>query len=157
MAKLGCFLQRILVALALAAADLVSKYMMFAYLADRPGQSVKLFPFLNLVTVRNTGVSFGMFSGSEDGRFWLSAVGGAIVAVMLIWLWKAKSRAEATAICFVIGGAIGNIVDRLANGHVADFVDLYYKQYHWPAFNLADSVIFVGVAMLLWLEYAREK
>ncbi|MET0155659.1 MAG: signal peptidase II [Rickettsiales bacterium] len=140
-----------------AAADLASKKYMFAFLADKPGQGMEVLPFFNLVTVRNTGVSFGMFSSMQYGREILLAVGCLVAFAMGVWLWRTPHKTEAFALSLIIGGAAGNIVDRWRNGFVADFLDFHVKQFHWPAFNLADSVIFIGVALLMWMEYKKSK
>ena len=106
--------------------------------------------FFNLVTVWNHGVSFGMFNtGSAAGSLVFVAVAAAITAALVFWLHRAEGRLVAAALALVIGGAIGNVVDRLRFGAVFDFLDLHVQGWHWPAFNLADSAISVGVALLL--------
>lgn len=106
--------------------------------------------FFNLVLVWNTGVSFGLFANDADTMRWLlSAVALAISAVLVVWLRRADSGLLAAALGMVIGGALGNIVDRVLYGAVADFLDLHLMGYHWPAFNVADGAIVVGVAALL--------
>ena len=80
----------------------------------------------------------------------LSGLAIAITAALVVWLNRITSRWSAAAIGFVIGGAIGNVIDRVRFGAVADFLDFHVSGYHWPAFNLADSAITVGVAILLW-------
>ena len=140
-----------------AAADLATKYAVFAYLEDKPMRMAKILPFLNAVTVHNSGVSFGMFSSLEYGKEVLLFVACAVSFGMASWLWRTEHRGEATALSLIIGGAIGNIVDRAMNGFVADFIDFHIGNFHWPAFNLADSTIFIGVAMLVWLEYKKSK
>lgn len=112
-----------------------------------PFVSVPLFPSFNLTMVWNEGVSFGLFSGM--GIWPLVILAGVVSAIFMVWLMKTKSAFEATALSFVIGGAIGNIIDRFRFGAVADFLDVYVGAYHWPAFNVADSAITIGVAMLV--------
>jgi signal peptidase II len=106
--------------------------------------------FFDLVLTCNRGVSFGLFNG-EAGlptiAFALIAV--AIVAVLAYWLARATSAWLAGAIGLIIGGAVGNVIDRLRLGGVVDFLDFHVGPWHWPAFNLADSAICIGVAAML--------
>ncbi|WP_366657085.1 signal peptidase II [Fodinicurvata sp. EGI_FJ10296] len=107
--------------------------------------------FFNLVTVWNMGVSFGMFSaGSPVVRWLLIAVAVGISVGMLVWLSRAGSRLVAAALGLIVGGAMGNVIDRILYGAVADFLDFHIWGYHWPAFNVADSAIMIGVALLLY-------
>ncbi|HYE00409.1 MAG TPA: signal peptidase II [Alphaproteobacteria bacterium] len=106
--------------------------------------------FFNIVLAWNPGVSFGMFAGAHDLMPWiLSAVAIAISAVLLRWLWRAESAMAAAGLGMIVGGAIGNVIDRARFGAVVDFLDFHIAGYHWPAFNVADSGITVGVALLL--------
>ncbi len=139
----------LLFSLALVIADQITKWLVMAYVLP-DGKAVTLTGFLNLVVVWNRGVSFGMFAHDWGGAPWvLSALAVAIVALLCIWLTRAQRRLTAWAIGAVIGGAIGNVIDRARFGAVYDFVDLHYAGWHWPAFNLADSAITVGVIVLL--------
>ena len=118
-------------------------------------QGVEVLPVLNLVLVRNEGVSFGMLGGVAP--WWaLAALGVTIVAVLLAWLWRGHGRVLSLALGLVIGGALSNILDRARHGAVTDFLDLHLAAYHWPAFNLADTAIFVGVALLLLVGGRRD-
>jgi signal peptidase II len=104
-------------------------------------------PFFNLVMVWNKGVSFGMFAEHDQPSI-LVAISLAIVAVLAKWLITARSKWLAGATGLVIGGALGNVIDRLRFGAVADFLDFHAFGYHWPAFNIADASIFIGVVIL---------
>ncbi|MFZ6765268.1 signal peptidase II [Pseudoroseomonas sp. WGS1072] len=107
-------------------------------------------PFFNLRLGFNTGVSFGMFAGGSAASAWvLSAVCTAVAAGLLVWMWRSRSRREAAGLGLVTGGALGNIVDRIRQGAVTDFLDFHVAGYHWPTFNIADTAIFVGVALVL--------
>lgn len=125
-------------------------------IAERP--PIEVTPFFNLVMVWNRGVSFGMFSGHDGSGAWmLIGVALVIVTFMAFWLWRCTTRYLATALGLVIGGALGNVIDRVRFGAVADFFDLHVMGHHWPAFNIADSAIFIGVGLLLlesWLSPA---
>ena len=126
-----------------------------------PFTSIEILPFFNIVMVWNQGVSFGMFSnGSAYGPFILSALSIAISIVFLIWLFRSTSKLQNFAIALVISGAIGNVIDRLRFGAVIDFIDVHAAGYHWPAFNIADSCICVGVFLLIIQSFffeSREK
>ena len=106
--------------------------------------------FFNIVAVWNRGVSFGLFaSDSPWTPYLLSALAIAISIVLIVWLRKAETTFLALALGFVIGGAIGNVFDRFIWGRVYDFLDFHAAGYHWPAFNVADAAISVGVALIL--------
>lgn len=119
-------------------------------IATRP--PIEVTPFFNLVMVWNHGVSFGMFSNPDsDYSMWvLIAVAIGISIALSFWLFKSERLSEVMAIGLVIGGALGNVIDRLRFGAVADFFDIHALGYHYPSFNIADSAIFIGVAWLLY-------
>ena len=135
--------------LAIVVADQATKILvMQTLLAD--GKAIELAPFLNFVVVWNRGVSFGLFSHDWAGAPWvLSALAVAIVVLLCFWLARAQRLLTALAIGALIGGAIGNVIDRARFGAVYDFIDVHYSGWHWPAFNLADSAITLGVVALL--------
>lgn len=115
-----------------------------------PPRTIPLTGFFNLVLVHNRGVSFGMLGGAPE---WASAAlivfALLLSAALCIWMWRADSRLLGTALGLVVGGAIGNVIDRFVHGAVVDFLDFHAMGYHWPAFNVADSAITVGVAFLI--------
>ncbi|MBS7544587.1 signal peptidase II [Ancylobacter oerskovii] len=111
---------------------------------------VTVLPFLDLVRAWNTGISYGMFAGGADG-WWL--LGGLkLVAAVFFWFWLAATerRPEAIALGLLIGGALGNAIDRVAYGAVFDFVSLHAFGFYWYVFNLSDVAIVAGVALLLY-------
>lgn len=109
---------------------------------------VEILPVLNLVLLHNRGVSFGMLS--ELVPWWaLTVLALTIVILLSVWLWKTERRIVCAALGLMIGGAIGNIVDRLRHGGVTDFLDFHIAGYHWPAFNFADITVVCGAALLL--------
>jgi signal peptidase II len=116
-----------------------------------PPKSIAVTGFFNLVLVWNRGVSFGMFGSHSDwGPILLSALALVISAALVIWLRRVDSRLAGAAIGLVLGGALGNVVDRVRYGAVVDFLDFHAFGYHWPAFNVADSAISIGVGLLLY-------
>ncbi len=143
------FIFGVLIALLVAGADLLSKNLVFAFLDNYQGQQIEIFSFFNLVKVWNRGVSFGMFNQLEHSKIIFSCIQLAIAFILLFWLYNNQKIHFTYALGFVIGGALGNAIDRIQNGAVADFLDFYISSYHWPAFNLADSFVFIGVAILL--------
>jgi signal peptidase II len=109
--------------------------------------SVPVMPYFNLTMVWNHGVSFGLFN--DLGIWPLVIIASVVSSIFGYWMMKTQSVFESVALSFVIGGAIGNIIDRFRFGAVADFFDVYVDAYHWPCFNIADSAIVIGVAMLV--------
>ena len=110
--------------------------------------------FFSLTYVRNTGAAFGIFAGSHEVFRLPFLIGVSILAIGFILVMLKRLRDDATglvtALTFILGGAIGNLLDRVLHGEVIDFLDVYYSNYHWPAFNLADSFITVGVTITLF-------
>lgn len=130
--------------------DQASKWLILLSVMQPPRQIV-VAPFFNLVLVYNTGISFGLFSDDADTTRWL-LIGAAfvIIVLMLIWLAGAETRVVIFGISLVVGGAVSNVIDRLLHPGVVDFLDFHLAGFHWPAFNVADAAIVVGVALLLY-------
>ncbi len=139
----------LLTALVVLIADQVSKAAILGSpAAEKP---LELLPVFNLVLVWNKGISFGMFTnGSTWGPYALSALSLVIAAGFAVWLFKTHSRFLALATGMVIGGALGNIIDRLRFGGVVDFLDFHWQSWHYPAFNIADSAIVIGIAFIVF-------
>jgi signal peptidase II len=132
--------------------DQLSKAAVLAFLAhDGLDDGTRVAPFFNLVLTFNRGVSFGLFNATGGGldALLFSLVAAAIVAGLIWWLSRAATPLLAVAIGLIVGGAIGNVVDRIRLGAVVDFLDFHLGSWHWPAFNFADSAICVGVAAML--------
>ena len=138
------------VALAIIILDQISKWWLMSQYQLPLHAPVELLPFLNLVVVFNHGISFGMLSdvGLSNANI-LIIITSFITAFLFGWLKKADHVFLARALGLVIGGAIGNIIDRFRFGAVFDFVDVHAMGYHWPAFNVADASICIGVFLLL--------
>jgi len=115
-------------------------------------QSIDIMPFFKLTYVHNTGAAFSFLSEAGGWQRWFFAgLAMAISVVIAVWLTRLKKHETllAVALALVLGGAIGNLIDRLAYGYVIDFLDVYYQSWHWPAFNIADSAITLGVILML--------
>jgi signal peptidase II len=138
-------------AIAVVVLDQLSKAGVLGFLTGKlPGQQQEISSFFNIVLIHNRGMSFGLFN-SSGGLIALlfSLVAAAIVAVLIYWLNRVDSSLLAVAIGLIIGGAIGNVIDRIRLGAVVDFLDFHVGSWHWPAFNVADSAICIGVAVML--------
>lgn len=142
----------LLLAVAVLVLDQISKWVMVELVLDEQ-RMIPVLPFFNFSLVYNRGVSFGLFgSNTVWGPYVLSAVALAVCVGLVLWARHAETRMLAIAIGAVIGGAIGNVIDRLRFGAVVDFLDFYIpgtQLPHWPAFNVADSAIVIGVGLIL--------
>lgn len=117
----------------------------------QPPHGVAVTPFLNLVLVWNKGVTFGLLNKFDHRyvEYFLIAVAAVIVFLLGRWLWRTYSLLVTYALGLIMGGAFGNVIDRLRFGAVLDFLDFYYRDYHWYAFNVADAAIVTGVGLLV--------
>ena len=115
-------------------------------------QPVNLFPGFNFTLMYNEGAAFSFLSDASGWQRWFFTVIAIVVSVAIVfWLKSLPNDQKVTALSLtlILGGAIGNVWDRIALGHVVDFIDVYYANYHWPAFNIADSAICVGAVLLI--------
>jgi signal peptidase II len=138
------------VSLAVVAADLATKAWIssaFAY-----GESREITPFFNLVLVHNKGAAFSFLADAGGWQRWFFTVVTIVISAAIVVMLRRHrgSRLLALALALVLGGALGNLYDRATLGHVVDFVQLHARGYSWPAFNVADSAISIGVALLVW-------
>lgn len=132
------------------ALDQATKYLVFAGLQP-PFGGITVTPFFNIVAVWNPGVSFGLFAtGSPWTPLALTGLALAVAGVLTWWLRQARGWRLITSLGLLIGGALGNALDRALYGAVMDFLDVNWGGYHWPAFNIADAAITVGAGLLLW-------
>lgn len=138
-------------ALAILVADQVLKWWILEVVRLPEIGRIEVTPFFNLTMVWNRGVTFGLLA-TDIGwqKLLLGAVALAVVALLLAWLARAENRLVALALGGVIGGAIGNVIDRARFGAVVDFLDFHAFGWHWYAFNIADAAIVCGVAALVW-------
>lgn len=125
------------------------------------GETIPLMPGLRLTLAHNYGIAFGMFNNDNllVTRFILLAIAIVITVFISVWLYKTPRTEKwvCSALVLILGGALGNIIDRFMHGHVIDFIDCYYKNWHWWTFNIADSFITVGAVLLLKTILFEEK
>lgn len=130
--------------------DQLSKYWVTASLS--PYQPVPLLPMLNLSLAYNTGAAFGFLHGAGAWHRWFFPAFSLVVsAILVVWLWRTPSsdKIQACGISLILGGALGNFIDRGFQGYVVDFIDFYYKHHHFATFNLADTAICIGAGLLI--------
>ncbi|HEX5759106.1 MAG TPA: signal peptidase II [Thermoanaerobaculia bacterium] len=143
-------LRWLLVSLAVLVADQWTKWLVEVHLP--PHAAHPLVPgFVSLTHIRNNGVAFGLFASDGAAHTWLlTTLGVAALAAVLAYFWlaSARDRLLLVALALVVGGALGNLIDRVASGAVTDFVDVYVGAHHWPAFNVADSAISIGIVLM---------
>ena len=132
-----------LIVFAIIALDQITKYLIVNSLS--PYDSIEVFPFLHIVNVRNTGAAFGSFKSLGSSFFIIVAVAAIIFVVYLLM----KRTYNTFGLSLILGGAIGNLIDRVLYGQVVDFIDFSLGSYHWPAFNVADSALTVGIIIIL--------
>ncbi len=139
----------LIVIAAVLIADQVSKHILLG--AMEPPRLIVVTGFFNIVLVWNKGVSFGLFNQGGSASLWiLSALALTIAAALTIWLARTDKRLVGWSLALIIGGALGNVVDRVRFGAVIDFLDFHVAGWHWPAFNVADAAITIGVVLLLF-------
>jgi signal peptidase II len=128
--------------------DQVTKTAVLAFIST--GDAVRICSFANLVLILNRGTSFGLLEPDTMIEFYM-IIGLTICCVtfLIYCFWKFKSLAEKMLLGIIIGGAIGNLLDRFVHGAVIDFIDLHYGTMHWPAFNLADAAVSCGAILLV--------
>lgn len=113
---------------------------------------VPVFPMFNFTLMHNEGAAFSFLSDAGGWQRWFFTILASVVSIILvIWIKKLEPHDKLTALslAFILGGAIGNLIDRVRLGYVVDFIDVYYGTAHWPAFNIADSAIFVGAILMI--------
>ncbi len=121
-------------------------------------EPLRLAPFLDLIVVWNRGISYGLFQQNTDlGRWILVAVSIAAAIGLTVWIRRARGRFLAVALGLIVGGAVGNVIDRLAYGAVFDFIHIHVGSFSWYVFNVADAAIVAGVVGLLYDSFILEK
>ena len=133
----------LLIVATVIALDQITKYMIIT--SFNAYDSIEIFPFLNIVSVRNTGAAFGMFRSLGSGFFIVIS----IAAIIFIGTLIMRNVYNFIGLSLILGGAVGNLIDRLIYGKVVDFIDFSVGNFHWPAFNVADSSLTIGIGIIL--------
>lgn len=150
MPKLSGQLQWLWVSVLVVVADLWSKALVLDHF--RLHERLELLPFFNLTLAFNRGAAFSFLAGASGWQRWFFIAVAVVVSVVIL-VWMARARASekllGLALALVLGGAIGNVWDRIVHGHVVDFLDFHWAGWHFPAFNVADSAITLGAVLLV--------
>ena len=147
----------IVIAFLIVILDLISKQWIFNHLDF--GSALVITPFFNIVHFQNTGAAFSFLSEASGWQRYFFIVVSLIAIVIIIRLMpkRLKHPLSCLALAFILGGAIGNLCDRSYYGFVIDFIYVHYEAYYWPAFNVADSFISIGVALILYDAFKNKK
>jgi signal peptidase II len=147
----------LILAAILIVADQFTKTLILGYY--KLGDSTPVTSFFNIVRVHNTGAAFSFLANAGGWQRWFFTGIGAVATIFILWMLRSHHAQTlfAFALACILGGAIGNVIDRLLHGYVVDFLDFHVKGWHWPAFNVADSAIFIGAACLILDEILRVK
>ena len=141
----------LLLALVVLILDQLSKWWVLSNY--QPYEVQSLLPVFNMTLVFNKGAAFSFLSDAGGWQRWFfTGLSGVVSIALLVWLTRLRSdeRMTAVSLALILGGALGNLLDRVRLGKVVDFLDFYWQQWHWPAFNVADSAITIGVVLMLW-------
>jgi len=154
-ASAGGWLPWLGLSLAIFIADQFTKVLILGYY--RLGDATYVTSFFNVVRAHNTGAAFSFLAGASGWQRWFFTAVGIAAAVFIVWMLRshAGQRLFSFAMACILGGAIGNVVDRLLHGYVVDFVQLHWRGWYFPAFNVADSAITIGAACLILDELMR--
>ncbi len=126
--------------------DVITKVIIVNKVAHH--EVIKVLPFINIVHIENMGAAFGLFAGL--GNIFFIIVSIIAILFILYYLKAVQKRMEIISLSLVLGGAVGNLIDRMSIGKVTDFIDFYVNNWHWPSFNVADSALTVGIILFLW-------
>lgn len=150
-------LKYIVIAFLIVILDLISKQWIFNHLDF--GSALVITPFFNIVHFQNTGAAFSFLSEASGWQRYFFIVISLIAIVIIIRLMRERLKQPllCLALAFILGGAIGNLCDRSYYGFVIDFIYVHYQAYYWPAFNVADSFISIGVALILYDAFKNKK
>jgi signal peptidase II len=145
----------LILAVIIILADQFTKTLILGYY--KLGDSTPVTSFFNIVRVHNTGAAFSFLAGAGGWQRWFFTGIGAVATIFILWMLRSHHAQKlfSFALACILGGAIGNVIDRLLHGYVVDFLDFYYGTWHFPAFNIADSAITLGAICLILDEILR--
>jgi len=155
MTKNLSFLRYLVIAIVTLALDQLSKWSALSNL--QLGVPEAVFPFMNWLLLFNPGAAFSFLAQSSGWQRWFFIVLGLAASAYILWLLRKSvdDKMLCWALSLILGGALGNVLDRIMYGAVVDFIDLHYANWHWPAFNIADSAICIGAALIIWVELRK--
>lgn len=146
-----------LLVMLLAIFDYLTKLLVYEYL-DGIGHSVDINEFFSITLVHNYGAAFSLLADSSGWqRYFLSSISLIAVITITIWIFKTpvKCKLKVISLTLILSGAIGNLIDRITNGFVVDFIDFHYQDFYWPIFNFADVFITLGVVLLVIVDWEK--
>jgi len=149
------FLRSLAIATIILLLDQLSKWSALSNL--QLGVPEPVLPFMNWLLLLNPGAAFSFLAQGSGWQRWFFTIVGLVACVYIVWLLR-KSQSDkllCVALSLILGGALGNVLDRIMYGAVVDFIDLHYANWHWPAFNIADSAICIGAALIIWGEISK--
>ena len=146
------FLRSLAIATIILLLDQLSKWSALSNL--QLGIPEAVLPFMNWLLLLNPGAAFSFLAQGSGWQRWFFTIVGLVACVYIVWLLRKSQNDKilCVALSLILGGALGNVLDRIMYGAVVDFIDLHYANWHWPAFNIADSAICIGAALIIWGE-----
>ena len=149
------FLRSLAIATIILLLDQLSKWSALSNL--QLGIPEPVLPFMNWLLLLNPGAAFSFLAQGSGWQRWFFTIVGLVACVYIIWLLRKSQNDKilCVALSLILGGALGNVLDRIMYGAVVDFIDLHYANWHWPAFNIADSAICIGAALMIWGEISK--
>ena len=149
------FLRYLVIATITLLLDQLSKWSALRNL--KMGVPEQVFPFMDCLLLFNPGAAFSFLAQGSGWQRWFFTAIGLAACIYIIWLIRKSQNDKllCIALSLILGGALGNVLDRLMYGAVVDFIDLHYANWHWPAFNIADSAICIGAGLIIWGELRK--
>ena len=149
------FLRSLAIATIILLLDQLSKWSALSNL--QLGVPEPVLPFMNWLLLLNPGAAFSFLAQGSGWQRWFFTIVGLVACVYIVWLLRKSQNDKilCVALSLILGGALGNVLDRIMYGAVVDFIDLHYANRHWPAFNIADSAICIGAALIIWGELSK--
>ena len=149
------FLRSLAIATIILLLDQLSKWSALSNL--QLGVPEPVLPFMNWLLLLNPGAAFSFLAQGSGWQRWFFTIVGLVACVYIVWLLRKSQNDKilCVALSLILGGALGNVLDRIMYGAVVDFIDLHYANWHWPAFNIADSAICIGAARIIWGELSK--